>query len=783
MSKYIGARLTRHEDLRFITGAGKYVADVRLPDMAHAAVFRSQEAHARVRGLSVEQARAMPGVLAVFTARDMGELRRIPMRLQPRAQLIECFQKPIADERVRYVGEPLALVVAVDRYVAEDALDLIEADLESLPPIADALRGRDPGAFLIHPAMGSNVVERIVMRVGDPEAALDRAPVRLRETFAIQRHTGVPLETRGLLAAYDRGTDALTVWGAAKVPQFNRQILADLLGRSESSIRLIETDVGGGFGPRGEFYPEDFLIPWAAIRLGRPVQWIEDRREHLMATNHSREQQHDLEIGVERDGTIVAMVTRAVVDMGAYIRTNGFVVPERAAAFVPGPYRVRDFLAEVDCGFTNKTPIGSYRGPGRFEASFVRERAIDVVARELALDPAAVRTRNFVQPHEMPYNVGTKALGHDLIYDSGDYPAQFDETLRQIDYGGLRAQQAQARAEGRHVGIGFACFVEKSGVGPWESARVRIDGSGAVEVLTGVASVGQGVETVLAQICAEQLDIHPSSITVRHGDTALIPRGGGAYGSRGTVTGGSALWEAARLLREKLVQLAAHRLGQKWEVDAAGLEVRDGRVGVPGTEIAMTFRELAHAAMPGQPMPAGMEPGLDVSSYFVVGQTPHPYGTHVAVAEVDPDLGTVKLLKYHITYDVGRAVNPMLVEGQLVGGFAQGLGGALLEELVYSEDAQLLTGSFMEYLLPTAAEMPLAIDVTLLENAPSSLNALGLKGAGEGGTVGVGAAIANAVEDALAPLGIRITRLPLTPDALGALVRAARARAAGNTSA
>ena len=783
MSKYIGARLTRHEDLRFITGAGKYVADVRLPDMAHAVVFRSQEAHARVQAISVERARAMPGVLAVFTARDIGTLGRIPMRLQPRAQLIECLQKPIADDRVRYVGEPLALVVAVDRYVAEDALDLIEADFESLPPIASAARGRASDAFLIHPALGSNVVERIVMRVGEPESALSRAPVRLRETFAIQRHTGVPLETRGLLAAYDRGTDALTVWGAAKVPQFNRQILADLLGRPESSIRLVETDVGGGFGPRGEFYPEDFLIPWAAIRLGRPVQWIEDRREHLMATNHSREQQHDLEIGVERDGTIVAMVTRAVVDMGAYIRTNGFVVPERAAAFVPGPYRVRDFLAEVDCVFTNKTPIGSYRGPGRFEASFVRERAIDVVARELGLDPATVRTRNFVQPHEMPYNVGTKALGHDLIYDSGDYPSQFDRTLREIDYRGLRAEQARARAEGRHIGIGFACFVEKSGVGPWESARVRIDGSGAVEVLTGVASVGQGVETVLAQICAEQLDVHPSSIAVRHGDTALIPRGGGAYGSRGTVTGGSALWEASRLLRAKLVELAAHRLGQKWEVDARGLEVRDGRVGVPGTDIAMTFRELAHAAMPGQPMPAGMEPGLDVSSYFVVDRTPHPYGTHVAVAEVDPDLGTVKLLKYHITYDVGRAVNPTLVEGQLVGGFAQGLGGALLEELVYSEDAQLLTGSFMEYLLPTAAEMPLTIDVTLLEDAPSPLNALGLKGAGEGGTVGVGAAIANAVEDALAPFGVRVTRLPLSPDAVGALVRAARARAAGDASA
>ncbi len=769
-ARYIGINQLRLEDRRLLTGTGKYVADVRFPGMASAAVLRSQEAHARILEIDTSRARALPGVLAVFTARDLGGVGGIPMRLAPREALQKCFQKPLASDRVRYVGEPVALVVAADRYIAEDALELIDVSLDALPPVADLELGRSAGAAVLHASLGGNVAEHIVMRVGDPEGALARAPVRLKERFRIQRHTGIPMETRGLLAAYDRGTDTLSVWGAAKVPHFNRQILADLLGRPETSVRMIETDVGGGFGVRGEFYPEDFLVPWAAIALGRPVQWIEDRLEHMMATNHSREQVHYVEVGVRRDGTIEAMLTRAVHDMGAYVRTNGFVAPERAAAFVPGPYRIRNFLAEVDCVMTTKTPTGSYRGPGRYEAAFVRERTIDLVARELKLDPAEVRRRNFVQPQEMPYNVGTKAFGHDVIYDSGDYPRLFGQALERAGYEALRAEQAEARAKGRFMGIGLAPFVEKTGVGPWETARVRIDGSGAVAIYSGVTSVGQGMETVLAQICAEQLGVPPEKIIVRHGDTAEIPQGAGAYGSRGTVTGGSALWDAAGKVRDKLVRLAAHRM----EVSAEELELRDGAVVLPGTDLSMSFRELARAALPGQPMPAGMEPGLDISAYYVVKETAHPYGVHVAVVDVDAELGVVKVRKYLIAYDIGVAVNPMLVEGQLVGGFAQGLGGALLEELVYSDKAQLLTGSFMDYLLPTSVEMPSSVEVLLMQEAPSPHNALGLKGAGEGGTVAVGAAIANAVEDALAPLGIRVTTLPLSPNAIFELIRAAR---------
>jgi carbon-monoxide dehydrogenase large subunit len=769
-AKYIGVSVPRLEDARLLAGEGKYAADVRLPDTVSAVVLRSEQAHARIAGFDASRALALPGVLGVFTARDVGDVGRIPMRLAPREGLKECFQRPLAGDRVRYVGEPIALVVATDRYVAEDALELIEVSLDPLPPVVDLDAARAPGAAMLHESLGGNVAERIVMRVGDPEAALARAPVRLKETFVIPRHTGIPIETRGLLAAYDRGTDTVTVWGAAKVPHFNRQILADLLGRPETTVRMIETDVGGGFGVRGEFYPEDFLVPWAAIRLGRPVQWIEDRREHMMATNHSRGQVHRVEVGASREGVIESIVLRGVADMGAYIRTNGFVVPERATAFVPGPYRIRNYLGEVDCVMTTKTPTGSYRGPGRYEASFVRERIIDLVARELKLDPADVRRRNLVRPEEMPYNSGTKAFGHDVIYDSGDYPSLFERTLERLGYQAFRAEQANARTQGRYLGVGLAPFVEKTGVGPFETARVRIDGSGTVAVYTGVTSVGQGMETILAQICAERLDVPPEKIIVKHGDTAVIPQGAGAYGSRGTVVGGAALWKAAGQLREKMLSLAAHKL----EVSAADLDLRDGAAVVRGTDMKMTFRELAKAAMPGQPMPKGMEPGLDVSTYFVPHETAHPHGVHAAIVEVDPQLGVVKVRNYLMGFDIGVAVNPMLVEGQLVGAFAQGLGGALLEEMVFSDDGQLLTGSFMDYLLPTSVEMPAKIDVLLVQEAPSPHNELGLKGAGEGGIVGVGAAIANAVEDALSPFGVTINALPLSPKAIFDLIRASR---------
>jgi CO/xanthine dehydrogenase Mo-binding subunit len=491
---------------------------------------------------------------------------------------------------------------------------------------------------------------------------------------------------------------------------------------------------------------------------------VEDRREHLMATNHSRQQLHEVEIGVRRDGTIVALRDRLLADLGAYMRTHGIIVPELAAALLPGPYRIPNYFAEALCILTNKTPTGTYRGPGRFECTFVRERLIDMVAKALDLDPSEVRRRNFLQPEDMPYEVGGAALGQHTVYDVGDYPGAFEAALAAVDYKAVRVEQAAARGQGRYLGIGLASMVEKAGLGPWEYARVEIDGSGHVVVYSGAVSVGQGLETTLAQICGQELGVGIDEITVIHGDSALVPFGVGTFGSRGAMVAGGAVLEATRKLREEMLGLAARLL----EADSRDLVLGEGRVHVRGSpEHAVTFRDLARAAVPGHPFSPGLGPGLSATHIFQAPKMSYPYGTHVAVVEVDPGTGAVSLLKYVIAYDVGKAINPMLVEGQLVGGLAQGIGGTLLEELVYDEEGQPLATSFMDYLLPTAKEMPEATISKILEETPTPLHPLGIKGVGEGGSSGAGAAIANAVADAL---GVSVTALPLSPDRVVGLI-------------
>jgi carbon-monoxide dehydrogenase large subunit len=768
----VGYSLLRKEDRRLLTGAGKYAADFRLPGMMHAAVLRSPHAHARLGAIRAKAALALPGVIAVVTADDLGPVGRIPVRLGPRPSLVACLQPPLAREKIRYVGEPLALVIAESRYLAEDALDLIEVDYDALPVVADAWQALDDKAAVLHEAIHGNVVDTIQTRTGDAAGALAGAVHRIRERFAVQRHTGVPLETRGLTAAYDPGTGVLRLWGVAKVPHFNRRVLADLLGHPEHLIHFVELEVGGGFGVRGEFYPEDFVVPWAAMRIGRPIQWIEDRREHLMATNHSRQQYHDIEIGFDRDGRILALADRFITDMGAYIRTHGVVVPELTAALLPGPYRIPNYLCEARCVLTNKTPTGTYRGPGRFECTFVRERLMDIAAAKLGMDPLDLRRRNFITPAEMPYEVGGASLNQRTVYDCGDYGSALDEALGAVDYKAAREDQAEARRGGRLVGIGVGCLVEKAGLGPWEYARVEIDATGRVVVYSGVAAVGQGIETTLAQVCADELSVAPETITVVHGDSAQVPFGVGGFASRGASVALPAAMEAARKVKAKALRIAAGLL----EASIDDLVLDDGAVHVRGLPArAVPFRDLARAAIPGPP---GMEPGLYATHFFEAPKMTYPYGTHVAVVEVDPGTGGVRLLKYAIAYDVGRAVNPMIVHGQLVGALAQGIGGALFEELVYDEEGQLLTSTFMDYLMPTAMEMPVSTTARILEETPTPLNPLGVKGVGEGGSSGCGGAIANAVADALAPLGISITSLPLSPDKLSSLIRAAQSRTA-----
>jgi carbon-monoxide dehydrogenase large subunit len=765
----IGRPMRRTEDARLLTGRGKYAADFRAPGMLHAAVLRSPHAHASLGAIRTRDALALPGVAAVVTSQDLGDIGRIPVRLGPRPSIVACLQPPLARDKVRYVGEPVAFVVAESRYLAEDALEAIQVGYEPLPTVADARRAVEPGAPLLHEAIASNVVATLDTRRGDAEAALASAHTRVRERFAVQRHTGVPMETRGLSAAFDPGTGVLRLWGVAKVPHFNRRVLADLLGHPEHLIHFVEMEVGGGFGIRGEFYPEDLLVPWAAMRLRRPVQWIEDRREHLMAANHSRQQWHETELGFDRDGKIVALVDRFLTDMGGYIRTHGVLVPELTGALLPGPYRIPNYLSEIRCVLTNKTPTGTYRGPGRFECTFVRERLMDIAAARLGIDPLALRRRNFVTPAEMPYEVGGASLNQRTVYDCGDYASALDKALEALGYEAARREQAEARRQGRYVGIGVASLVEKAGLGPWEYARVEIDATGHVVLYSGVAAVGQGIDTTLAQVAADELGVPPERITVVHGDSARVPFGVGGFASRGASVALPAAAMAARKVRDKLLKVAAATL----EAAEEDLVLADGAVHVRGLpDRRATFRELARAAVPGPP---GMEPGLYATDFFQAPKMTYPYGTHAAVVEVDPDTGEVRILKYAIAYDIGKAVNPMIVDGQMIGALAQGIGGALYEELVYDEQGQLLTTTFMDYLVPTAMEMPETTAVRILEETPTPLNPLGVKGAGEGGSSGCGGALANAVADALAPLGIPITALPLTPDRLSALIRAARA--------
>ncbi len=765
---FIGQRVKRKEDPRFLRGEGNYVDDIQLHGMAHAALLRSPHAHARIRAVNTREALRIPGVLSVITFQDISHMAKpIPMRLEVHPSFVPYLQYPLAKETVRYVGEPVAVVVADSRYVAEDGLECIQTDYEPLPAVVNTRSAVKADAVRVHEQTAGNLAGCGVVDLGDVEGAFRRAELSFSEQFTIQRHTGMPMETRGLIAEYNRGTKVLTVWGPTKVPYFNRSVLATFLGLPEHGIHFIEPDVGGGFGVRGEFYPEDFLIPFLALRLGRPVKWIEDRREHFLATNHSREQRWEVEVAAGKEGDLQAVKARIWNDMGAYIRTHSATVPALSATIFPGPYRLANYWCEWNAVITNKTPIGTYRAPGRYECNFVRERLMDLISSRLGLDPAAVRFRNFIQPQEMPYSVGTSVLETPIIYDSGDYPRLMRKAVELSGYD--RFKEVSRRVGELYLGIGLACFVEKTGLGPFEAARVRMDRSGKAVVYTGATSVGQGLETTLAQICADELGLDIDDVTVVHGDTSLAPHSTGTFASRVTVMGGNAVLLASRKLREKVVRLAAKYFGcseEEVRFEESTLSAKNGR------REALSLGELMrHASDYWKWGVSGLD--LEATHYFETRKMVFPHGVQVALVEVDAGTGVVTVKKLWSLYDVGRAVNPMLLEGQIVGGVAQGLGGAFLEELVYDEAGQLLCTSFMDYLVPSSAEMP-PVEVHLFENDPSPLNPLGVKGGGEGGTAGVGAAVANAVSDALRPLGIQITDLPLSPNKLRELISKSR---------
>jgi len=748
----IGARLPRKEDPRLLRGRGRFGDDISVPGQLWARVVRSPSAHGEVNELDVTQAAKAPGIAAVVTAADLPPGLVIPVRLAvPGPDLSAYLQPVLAATTVRYVGEPLAVVVGDDPYACEDAAELVEIDIAERPAVLDARTADSPAAAELSRGYGA------------VEAAFAQARHVVRIELAIGRHSGVPLEPRCLLAVPDGDRGSLDIFGMTKVPVFNRDLLARLLGLDETLIHVHGVDAGGGFGVRGEFYPEDFLIPWLALTMGRPVKWSEDRAEHLVAVNHSRQQYHRIAAAFDGDGRILALGDDVTHDNGAYCRTHGVAVPELTVAMLPGPYRVPAYRGRIRVVLTNKTPCGTYRAPGRFEGTAAREHLLDVAADQLGLDRVELRRRNLLTRDEIPHHRPIATLGTDLILDTGDYPALLAALLSEVDRLGYRAldPKTSENAEITHVrhGFGLALFVEKSGLGPQETADVTVSKSGAVHVYCGGTSIGQGIETVLAQIAADALGVDPGVVSVTTGDTAAQPFGAGSWASRSTVVGGSAVHLATAAVRERAIQLAA----RIFEVDIADVEVRDGAVAVRGDPGArVSLGEIAQAAAPDSRFVEPGEPaGLSARRRFEVSHMTYPYGAHAAVVAVDPGTGQVRVLRYLVAYEVGRAVNPMLVEGQLRGGVAQGIGGALFEEFSYDDAGQPQAITFIEYRMPTAAEVP-PVDLLVCQDAPSPGNPLGVMGAGEGGVSAAGAAVANAVRDALGLAG-GVGQLPLTP--------------------
>jgi aerobic carbon-monoxide dehydrogenase large subunit len=783
---YIGRSLLRREDRRLVTGQGQFIADLVLPRMLHAVVVRSDRAHGYIRAVDLTRARAMPGVVCSLNGADLLQLLppvpegQISMPRKWTSVVQHKFLNPqqplLAHNKVRHVGEAIAIVVAESREMAQDAAELVTADLDELPAVIDPDMALRPDSPLVHDRFGTNLVGEFSIGRGDVDAAFATARYRLKRRYYHHRYAAVPMECRGVVALYDPRTDSATIWSSTQVVHWVRREAAALLGLPEARVRCLALDVGGGFGGKGHVYPEDLLTVFLARRLGRPVRWIEERREHMMSATHSRDQWHDVEAAFNDDGHIIAIRDDYVVDCGAW-NPIGSGVAYNTAVHLTGPYKIENLAASGRIVVTNKVPNAPYRGAGRPEAAFAMERTIDLVARTLSLEPAEVRRRNMIGPDEMPYHVGIPYRdGEPIVYDSGNYPAALQEALDAV--GGLaafRQRQRLARAAGRCLGLGIGCYIEGTGVGPFESALVRIDPSGKIYVSCGAAPQGQGMETIFSQVVADLWKVTPEDVVLTFADTAAIAIGFGTMASRSTVTAGAAMHAASLRLRDKAFQIASHLL----ECAPADLELRPGPaggggvgiVGVPGSYV--TLAQVAAAARPGwEPTrPPGVEAGLEETCYWQPETVTWSYAVHAAIVEVDPDTGRLGIEDYAVAHDCGVVVNPMLVEGQIMGGAVQGLGGILSEAIAYDAEGQLLSGSLMDYALPIASDMP-AFKIVHQES-PSPLNPLGVKGVGEGGAVAPPAAIANAVCDALAAWGVEVNATPIRPPELLAAIRRA----------
>jgi len=791
----IGASIRRKEDRRLVRGAGRYVDDLQLPGLLHAAFVRSPHAHAAIRAVDLAPALAAPGVVAAVAGATAAErLGALPIRAskRPAAALRDVLeavvkiepQYAMAVDRALYVGQPVAMIVAESRYQAEDAAEQVLIDWEPLPVVPDVAAAQAADAPLVHPEVGDNLSAMVHLRAGDVDAAFARADRVVRRRFHFHRQTGIPLETRGAVGQVEPD-GRLVLWATTQTPHVVRDGLAQMLGLDPAQVRVIAPDVGGGFGIKVTLYGEEILVAWQARELGRPVKWIEDRFEHLRSATQSRDQAHEIELALRADGTILGLRDRFTIDMGAH-NPAGVVQPYNSAAHLIGPYRVPAVDVLTECYFTNKAPLAPYRGAGRPEAVFAMDRVLDCAARELGLDPADIRRRNLVSAAEMPYDTGLLYRdAQPLVYDSGDYPACLEQALDLIDYDAVRREQPALWARGVYRGVGLSAYVEGTGVGPFEGASVRVAADGQVWVYTGAASQGQGHETTFAQVAAERLGLSIDQVTVVPGDTFGVDRGVGTAASRSAVVAGTAIALASEDLEQQLRNLAADAL----EAAPTDLELRGGAVRVVGTpDRAVSFAQLAAIAtgkgsstLAGAGGPAADDHlhtpehaagGLEATHYFEPSTVTYANAVHAAQVEVDVETGMVRLLKYVVVHDCGRVINPMVVDGQIHGAVAQGIGGALLEELVYDENGQLTNASLMDYLLPTIdAIPPFALGH---QESLSPRNPLGVKGLGEGGTISPPAAIGNAVEDALRPLGVEVRDAPLTPERILSLIEAAR---------
>jgi carbon-monoxide dehydrogenase large subunit len=774
LGSYVGRSLLRREDRRLLMGQGQFTADLVLPRMLHAVIVRSPLAHAIIRAVDLSAAIAAPGIAIALNGADLLKLLppvpegQIALPVKWSTTIPHKFLNPqeplLAHDKVRHVGEAIAIIVAETRAQAEDAAELVTYELEELPAVVDPEAALRPDSAIVHDRYNTNLIGEFTVSRGDPDGVLAKALHRLKRRFYHHRYAAVPMETRGVVSEYDRRTDSATIWSSTQVVHWVRREAANLLGIPEARVRCLAPDVGGGFGGKGHVYPEDLLITFLAKRLGRPVRWIEDRREHMQSATHSRDQLHDVEIGFDDGGRILAIRDHYIVDCGAW-NPIGSGVAYNTAVHLTGPYKIENMAASGRIVVTNKVPNAPYRGAGRPEAAFAMERIIDIVARQLGLEPDEVRRRNMIRGDEMPYRVGIPYRdGEPIVYDSGDYPAALEKAVKAI--GGVeafRARQAAARGEGRYLGLGFGCYIEGTGVGPFESAFVRIDPTGQIYVSCGAAPQGQGMETIFSQIVADLWKVAPEDVVLSFADTASIAIGFGTMASRSTVTASAAMYEASGRLREKVFAIAANLL----ECDPADVELRNGGVGIVGVPGAtITLKQVAQAAKPGweNPRPPGVDAGLEETFYWQPPTVTWSYAVHAAIVEVDRDTGRVRVDDYAVAHDCGVVVNPMLVEGQIHGGAVQGLGGILGESMTYDANGQLLTGSFMDYVMPIASEMPNFKIVH--QHSPSPLNPLGVKGVGEGGAVAPPVAVANAVCDALASFRVEINATPIKPEEL-----------------